>query len=422
MHEIFSKILSNECCRLCNSSNIDVIFDFGFIPLGNNLQRDLKRAIQADDFPLVVCRCINCGHFQLGHSVAKEMMYALNYTYLSGIGEAFLRHIKDYVKWIKKTCNLKNGNLVLDIGSNDGTCLSIFKEEGLVVQGIDPAELPVKIANKKNIPTIHDFFNRYTASKLIDEIGYVDLVTSQNVLAHVENLRECFESVYNILKPNGYLVFEVGYFLEVLRSNCFDTIYHEHIDYHHANPLALHLSSLGFDILDLSVNSIQGGSLRVLAKKTGKGKISFKAQKFLNNEKNSILYDTFFLNEWMSNIKLSMMLFNKRVVEYRNRGYKIVGYGAPTKATLLLSFSGLSDNIVDFICEDNKFKVGRYLPKTSIIIRATSYLDEFISKNNCVIIIFAWNFADDIIKKLKSRISHPITIIIPLPKLKILNL
>jgi 2-polyprenyl-3-methyl-5-hydroxy-6-metoxy-1,4-benzoquinol methylase len=417
-----NKVKSNNFCRLCYESHLKEVFDFGEVPLGNNLQHSLIDAFNLDQFRLNVMRCQACGHFQLGYSVSKELMYATNYTYLSGIGKAFLKHIQEYATWTKKICNLHENALVLDVGSNDGTCLSVFKEQGFHVLGIDPAELPASIANKNNIPTINDFFNSKTANKLIEDYGYVDLVTSQNVLAHVENLRETFENIYKILKPNGYFVFEVGYFYEVLKSKCFDTIYHEHIDYHHATPLASYLSSLGFDVLNFSVNNIQGGSLRVLLKKTGLGSISHEAQKFINEEKKSILYDPFFLENWTKNIQSSMKNLKDSVAVYQSEGFKIIGYGAPTKATLLLTLSGLSNNAINFICEDNEFKIGRYLPKTSIKIRPTSELETFLVEHKSVILILAWNFADDIIERLKSKVKSPTKLIIPLPELRIITI
>jgi len=407
-------------CRLCNCESLEYFIDFGDVPLGNNLQESPKAALEANAYPLNLIRCNACGHFQLGYSISKELLYATNYTYLSGIGKTFIEHIKQYVQWVTSRCELGKNSFIVDIGSNDGTCLQAFKMLGFDVQGVDPATLATEIAIKNGIPTINSFFDSTVANLIIDEKGYVDLVTSQNVLAHVNNLQDCFENIYRILKNDGYFVFEIGYFLEVLNSGCFDTIYHEHLDYHHAEPLARFLSSLGFDVIDFSVNSIQGGSLRVLLKKTGQGKISFSAQQFLLEEKKSNLYSDFFLNNWLENVNFSMQSLNKVVIEYYNKGFTVVGYGAPTKATLLLKLSRLTEGIISYVYEDNEYKVGRYLPKTSIIIRSSLELDSLPPNN--VIVILAWNFAEDIIKNIKSQVKKSTTVIIPLPHLKVINI
>ena len=407
-------------CRLCDCESLENFVDFGDVPLGNNLQKSPRAALEANAYPLNLIRCNACGHFQLGYSISKELLYATNYTYLSGIGKTFVEHIKQYVQWVTSRCELKKNSVVVDIGSNDGTCLQAFKILGFDVQGVDPAALATEIAIKNGIPTINSFFDSTVANLIIDEIGYVDLVTSQNVLAHVNNLQDCFQNIYKILKNDGYFVFEIGYFLEVLNSGCFDTIYHEHLDYHHAEPLTCYLTSLGFDVIDFSINSIQGGSLRVLSKKTGQGKISFKAQQFLLQEKKSNLYSNTFLSGWLKNVNFSMQSLNKTVTAYYNKGFTIAGYGAPTKATLLLKLSGLTEGVISYIYEDNEHKVGRYLPKTSIIIRSSLDLDNLPSNN--VIVILAWNFAEDIIKNIKSKIKKSTIVIIPLPHLRVINI
>ena len=135
-------------CRLCNGNDLKPFVNFGNIPLGNNLQKDYKKAIKAEKYPLKIQRCNQCGHFQLSVSVNPLQLYSTNYTYLSGIGKNFVNHLEQYARWAINEFNLKNDSFVLDIGSNDGTCLSFFKKYGCKVLGIDPARLPSEIANK----------------------------------------------------------------------------------------------------------------------------------------------------------------------------------------------------------------------------------------------------------------------------------
>jgi hypothetical protein len=246
-----------------------------------------------------------------------------------------------------------------------------------------------------------------------------DFLTSQNVLAHVDDLGKVFRNIYEVLKDGGYFAFEIGYFREVLRTGCFDTIYHEHLDYHHAEPLARHLCSLGFDLLDLSVNSVQGGSLRLLLKKTGNGMITEQAQKFLDAEKQSVLYDEEFLGNWPCKIESSMDELHNLLCEDANHGARIVAYGAPTKATLLMKMAKLGADEVAFVVEDNPHKASRFLPGSGIPIRLTS---ELISVQPEVIVILAWNFADDIIKKLRGQFDASVKVVIPLPDLRVVDL
>ena len=406
-------------CRLCGTSDLGCFIDFGQVSLGNNLQLSAQQAKEVDAYRLDVIRCHECGHFQLGHAVAPEILYATNYTYLSGIGSSFVKHIAAYAQWIDEQCDLPMHAVVVDVGSNDGTCLKAFQSRGHTVCGVDPASLAAGIANENGIPTINSFFDSATVQEIINRVGPADFVTSQNVLAHVDDLGAVFRNIYDLLKVGGYFAFEIGYFREVLRTGCFDTIYHEHLDYHHAGPLARHLCALGFDLLDLSVNSVQGGSLRLLLKKTGNGDIAEQAQNFLGAEKQSVLCDGEFLSNWPRKIESSMVEFHNLLSEEANRGARIAAYGAPTKATLLTKLAKLGASEIAFIVEDNPHKVGRFLPGSGIPIHLTS---ELISFQPEVIVLLAWNFADDIIAKLRGKFNAPVKVVIPLPDLRVINL
>lgn len=180
-------------CRLCGSNNLSSLINFGSVPLGNNLLENKKNALDADQFPLEVMCCLDCNHFQLNCAVDPEKLYATNYTYLSGVGLSFLKHIKSYVKWIENKTQISKSSIIVDIGSNDGTCLESFKEKGYKVCGVDPANLAVEISRQKGIYTIHNFFNEESFQEIINKFGKVDLITSQNVLAHVDDIRFTFK-------------------------------------------------------------------------------------------------------------------------------------------------------------------------------------------------------------------------------------
>lgn len=416
MNVSISKILK---CRLCDSSDLTEFIDLGQVALGNNLQTNVQKAKAAEQFPLNVNRCQSCDHFQLGYEVSSEILYATNYTYLSGVGKSFIKHIENYAHWVQNNCIIQKSAFVVDIGSNDGTCLKAFQALGFKTLGVDPASFPAKIANENGIKTFNCFFDTSAMQNILKEFGHADIVTSQNVLAHVENLRSIFNNIYFLLKKNGYFVFEIGYFQEVLKTGCFDTIYHEHKDYHHAAPLAMYLCSLGFDLINLSSNDVQGGSLRLLLRKTGNGNISKQAKEFIAEEKKSLLYDNAFLSRWPVKIRESIGSFEMYIKNSSKKGLKIVGYGAPTKATLLMKLAKLTNNDIDYIVEDNELKVGRFLPESSIPILDTSRIEK---DEPDIIIILAWNFSSDIIKKLRGYLKFSVKIIIPLPTLKVINL
>lgn len=402
-------------CRLCGSRSLSEQVDFGRVPLGNNLQETEAAARAADAYPLNVMRCGECGHFQLGWAVDPRLLYATNYTYLSGIGASFVRHFESYADWAIDKAGLQQGSLVVDVGSNDGTCLKPFKARGMTVCGVDPASMPAGIANENGIETLNDFFGPGAVEWIVERHGRADYVTSHNVLAHVDDLKGTFAAIHSLLKDGGHFGFEIGYFREVLRTGCFDTTYHEHLDYHTAAPLVRHLTSLGFDVLDLSINAVQGGSLRLLMKKTGEGRISEQAQAFLDNEAGSILHGDAFLKAWKPGIDEAMKRFGDAVRERAAKGGRVVGYGAPTKATLLMKLAGLGADEIACIVEDNALKQGRFMPGSGVPIVPTATLE---TDRPDALVIFAWNFADDILAKLKDRFGGA-EAIVPLPDLRI---
>lgn len=406
-------------CRLCGAADLQHYVDFGDVALGNNLQTSQTAALAAATYPLGLQRCSACGHFQLGYAVAPEILYATNYTYLSGIGPSFIQHFAEYAAWAAEKTDVGAGSLVVDIGSNDGTCLRAFQARGARVCGVDPAMLAAQIANENGVETINAFFDADVVTEIVDRHGHADFITSHNVLAHVDDLAAVFANTYALLKDGGHFAFEVGYFREVLRNGCFDTIYHEHLDYHHAAPLARHLMSLGFDLIDLSVNNVQGGSLRLLLRKSGKGDISPEAAVFLAEEQQSVLYDNACLVNWKRRIEDQMAEFHRILRAHADNGATIIAYGAPTKAVLLMKMAGLSGDEVAFAVEDNVHKAGRFLPGTGVAIKSSSSLDTVTPD---VIVIFAWNFAGDIMDKLRGRFSVPVEIVVPLPELRTLQL
>jgi len=405
-------------CRLCNHDAFTKILNFGYISLGNDLQNNFKNSLKTKKYLLCLIRCKKCSHFQLNYSVRPKILYAKNYTYLSSTGLSFVEYLKNNSKILIKKLNLKKKSLVLDIGSNDGTALSFYKNSGMEVCGVDPASIPAKIANKKKIFTYNNFFSKKIVRKIFIKFGKADLIISHNTLAHVENIHEIFKNIYLSLKEGGYFSFEIGYFKNVIENDYFDTIYHEHLDYHHANPLASFLQKIGFNIIDIQTNKIQGGSLKILCKKDNKKKIYKKVKNFLIKEKKTILYKNSYLKIWKIKIDKKMKKLELLIKKKYKEKKTICGYGAPTKCVLLLNQSKLNSREILNIVEDNSLKVSKFLPDSGIKISSIQTLN--ITKPD-YLVIFAWNFAKDIIKKLKKRKIRT-KVIIPLPKLKIIKL
>lgn len=398
-------------CRLCNSSNLHSVIDFGHIPLGNNLNFSIEESLKSEKYPLVVDRCNSCGHFQLSFAVNKEILYQRDYSYLSSIGKKFVDHLEwsaqDILSLKKLDVKKFQDLFVIDIGSNDGTALSFFKGKGCKVLGIDPSDLPVKEAFKKDIKTINHFFDSSLAEQLIVSKGQADIIISHNVLAHVEDLKDIFLGIFKLLKDDGVFVFEIGYFANMIKDGIYDTIYHEHLDYHTLKPILKFLESIGFSIFSAKVVHSQGGSLRIYCNKLKFIRNNNEVIKHLLNVEEKLI-EQLKIETWKNNIFYNAKKIRQTINQVTANKGIIFGYGAPTKSTLACKIIRIEKNNIKEILEDNKIKVGRYLPALGIPI--VSKFSSRITPSD-LIVCFAWNFIEAIVDNIRIKYGNNISII-----------
>ncbi|MBD1163619.1 methyltransferase domain-containing protein [Pelagibacterales bacterium SAG-MED11] len=408
-----------KCCRLCGNKDIIRVFNLGYTPLANsysnkNVSSKLKK------YPLGLNLCNGCGHLQLSHSVKPEKMFS-NYLYKTNTSYKNFLHFKNYANKIKKKFSRK-GDKILDIASNDGTFLNFFNKKKFFRVGIDPAKNLKKLTTNKGIIQIDDFFTEKTSFKIKKKYQKFDIITANHVCAHVENLNDFFRGVKNLLKDDGIFIFEVSYRGSVLKKNTFDTIYHEHLDYHALSPISKFIKKFNLKLFDFEITEAQGGSLRVYVSKNLRIRNKKKIKNQLIKEKK--IYKLFNINtykifrEKINNCKVQLQRILK---DFDKKNYNIAGYGAAAKTTTLLNYFNLNKNkTIKFIFDDNKLKQGLYLPGTQIKILDPRYL---FQENLDILIIFAWNYSDIIIKNIKKKLKKKksLKFLVPFPKPKILK-
>ena len=408
-----------KCCRLCGNKDIIRVFNLGYTPLANsysnkNVSSKLKK------YPLGLNLCNGCGHLQLSHSVKPEKMFS-NYLYKTNTSYKNFLHFKNYANKIKKKFSRK-GDKILDIASNDGTFLNFFNKKKFFRVGIDPAKNLKKLTTSKGIIQIDDFFTEKTSFKIKKKYQKFDIITANHVCAHVENLNDFFRGVKNLLKDDGIFIFEVSYRGSVLKKNTFDTIYHEHLDYHALSPISKFIKKFNLKLFDFEITEAQGGSLRVYVSKNLRIRNKKKIKNQLIKEKK--IYKLFNINtykifrEKINNCKVQLQRILK---DFDKKNYNIAGYGAAAKTTTLLNYFNLNKHkTIKFIFDDNKLKQGLYLPGTQIKILDPRYL---FKGNLDILIIFAWNYSDIIIKNIKKKLKKKksLKFLVPFPKPKILK-
>ena len=382
-------------CRSCGNTNLKRVVSLGYQPLANNLlnQKDEKH----DLYPLELNYCSKCHNCQLSVAVNPKKMFS-NYLYTSSTSSSFRNHFieasKNYVEKLK----LKpNKSYIIDIGSNDGVALRPFKEKGFKkILGIEPAKNLAKLANKNKIKT----FNGFLEAKNLKKIkGNADLILASNVFAHSDKLKEMAECMFKLLNKKGTIIIEVQYLLNTLQDLTFDNIYHEHYNYWSLTSLINFFNQFNSTIYKVEKINTHGGSIRIYIKKGKKIKIENNVKVLLKEEevfglKKYKTYQNF--GEKINKLKDNV---TKNINKLKKNNKKIVGFGAPAKATTALNFFGISDQI-DYIIEDNNLKHNKFIPGVLIPIKDKKFLKE----KNALILVLAWNFFKEI-KKNNSNLS-----------------
>jgi len=405
---------------MCDGQNLEKAMSLTATPPGNDFLTKDELGRKEEVYPLDLYLCNDCFHIQLGHVVDPKILYQKNYTYVSATSSHFVNHLAKYAKDMTERFNLKAESLVVDIGSNDGSCLSFFKSNGMNVLGIDPAKEVVEIANQNNINTENHFFSLELAVELQKKYGNADFITSHNACAHIDNLIDIVQGVEYFLKKDGVFVLEVGYFVDVYENTWFDTIYHEHVDFHTVAPFEKLFSRVGMELIGVERIAPQGGSIRVMAqKKYGKYHRDNSVDLLIENEKKIGLNELQTIQNFENKINSVRSNLQKLLKKLKEGGKTIAGFGAPTKATTLMNHFGIDDKVLDFIVDENQLKQGLYTPLSHIpVLPAT----EIYNKRPDYVLILAWNFAEPIMKNHIKYARNIGDFIIPMPEPQIVKL
>jgi nucleoside-diphosphate-sugar epimerase len=382
-------------CRSCGNNDLKRVVSLGYQPLANNLLNREKEKCEL--YPLEVNYCGKCHNCQLSIAVDPKKMF-INYLYTSSTSKIFRDHFINAAKKYSKELKLnKKKSYIIDIGSNDGVALKPFLNLGFKnILGIEPAKNLAKAANKNKIKTFNGFLEKKSIKKIRKN---ADLILASNVFAHSDQLKEMAECMLSLLGKKGTIIIEVQYLMNTLKDLTFDNIYHEHYNYWSLTSLINFFNQFDAKIFKSEKVDTHGGSLRVYIKKDKKVKIDASVNKLLKEEENFGIkkYKTYQdFGKKVYKIRENVIQ-NIKILKKNNK--KIIGYGAPAKATTALNFFGISKEI-DFIVEDNKLKHNLFIPGVKIPIKNKSHVK---NKDNALLVL-AWNFFKDI-KKNNSELS-----------------
>lgn len=378
-------------CRCCGSNNLKRVLSLGYQPLANNLKNS---STDKDElYPLELNVCVDCFNCQLSVSIDSNKMFS-NYLYQSSTTEKFKDHFKNAAKKYIYEFDLDEDAYIVDVGSNDGIGLKPFMDLGYKnIQGIEPAKNLAKIANENGINT----FNGYLEDKVMKPIkNGADLLLASNVFAHSDNLEGMAEAMKQLIKPDGKIVIEVQYLLNTIKDLTFDNIYHEHTNYWSLHSLSNFLNKFDLKVFKVEKIDTHGGSIRAYVSKNRDIIIDKSVEQILVEEEEFGIKKISTYLEFGKKIEKLKINIRENIKKIKKKYKKVIGYGAPAKATTLLNYFNISSEI-DFIIEDNELKHEKFVPGVNIKIVSK---DKIKDKNNAILVL-AWNFFEDIKKNNK---------------------
>lgn len=402
---------------MCNSKKLHMILDLGHQPLCDTLLTKEMLDKPEVTYPLRMMWCENCTGVQLDYCVAGEEVYHPDYPYRSGITKELAEYQVNISKSLIAKYGITSKDLVIDVGSNDGTLLRGFKREGIRILGVEPTNI-AKIANKDGIKTVQAFFDTKTAKKIKKEFGKASVIVTTNTFAHMQTIGEFIVGAYTLLKDDGVFVNETHYLLDVIRGGQFDTIYHEHLRTYSLKSLIALFKPYDFTVTDVERGDRYGGNIRVHITK-GKGrKVSSSVTKLLKLEEEFGLgkLDTF--TAFATRVKNARLAFMDFLIKTKKFGKDLVGNSCPGRSSTLLNYYGVDSELMPYIAEQpTSLKLGLYLPGKHIpIINNQRLIDE----QPDYVVLLAWHYAKPIMEQLKAR-GLKSDFVIPLPDFKIVK-
>ena len=406
MNRTFSKVVKK--CQISNSKNLESLIFLGYLPPVNTLRKIGSTPEEEISFPAELLFCRKSKLAQLGCIVDKEILFPYTYPYTSSTTKILRDNFADLYEHTKKIIELSKNDLIIDIGSNDGNLLSNFKKNHKVL-GVTPEKIG-KLAIKRGIPTIIDYFNNKVSSKILKRYGKAKVITATNVFAHIDDINSIVKSILKTLKPDGIFVSESHYLLPLIQTLQYDTIYHEHLRYYSLESLNYLFKKHNLEIIDTKEIPTHGGSIRVYAARKGIFRISNNVTKQLQKEK-KYLNKKSFLNFKKKVVSSKINLFNI-IKKIKDSNKKIFGVGAPSRASTLINYLGLDQDIIDCVLEINgSYKIGNYIPGTKIPILNENILSK---QKPDYLLLFSWHIKNELKKNLKKK-GYKGKFIIPLP-------
>jgi SAM-dependent methyltransferase len=381
-------------CRHCGNTGFIPFADLANCPPSNAMLTEATRYAPEVYYPLVVEVCDVCFLAQVDEHKSAAEIFDSDYTYFSSFSRSWLDHAERYATMAVERFGLGPQSQVVEIASNDGYLLQYFHARGVPVLGVEPTANTAEVAVAKGIPTIVDFFGKSFAEERMPATA--DLIAGNNVFAHVPDINDFSAGLKAALKPGGVVTLEFPHLLRLIEQNQFDTIYHEHFSYLSLGTAERILAAQGLELFDVEQLPTHGGSLRIFAAhaEDETRPRSPNVDAVLAEEEAAGLRGREVYERFQPRIERVRADFLRFLIDQRDAGARVAGYGAAAKGNTLLNYCGVKGSeLIRFVADASPYKQGRYLPGSHIPVVAPDRID---SDKPDFIVIFPWNLRDEI--------------------------
>lgn len=416
MSEYTSSSHPIESCQICGTGSLEPKLFVGYIPPVNTMLEVGGVPEEQPAYPLELVRCSSCGHVQIGLEVDAEVLFPYSYPYLSGTTRILRENFANLYEETSTVKALSSDDLIIDIGSNDGTLLSNFHEGGHRVLGIEPSKAG-EVARERGVETLTAYFDLDTAKSVLADKGPAKVMTAANVFAHITNPHNVVEAIIELLSDDGIFISESHYLGDLLETVQYDTIYHEHLRYYHLGSLVTLFEQHGLEVFKVTCIPTHGGSIRVYTARKGQYPIHASVEEMLAEEKAKGVVDGSALDSFRDRVVQSKVDLHALMAPIKKAGGKIYGIGAPSRASTLINYVGIDDGLLDCVLEvSSSHKLNKYIPGTRIPV-----LDEqkLLDDQPEYALLLSWHIADDLISILRKK-GFKGEFIVPLPEPRIL--
>ena len=412
--------MTHHNCRFCQHPLQHTFVNLGGSPISNDFLKSEQLDKSEKFYPLHTHVCDRCFLVQLPEVESREHIFGDgNYAYFSSYSESWLKHCEYYTNLMVERFGFDRSSQVIEIASNDGYLLQYFQNQNIPVLGIEPATNVAAVAEAKGIPTLTKFFGVQTATELVALGKQADLLLGNNVLAHVPDLNDFVTGMKLLLKPEGIITIEFPHLLQLITQNQFDTIYHEHFSYFSFLTVERVFAAHGLTLFDVEELPTHGGSLRIYGRHSENARleVSDRVAELKSQEVRFRLdrIDTYLdFTKQVKSIKRQLLTF---LIQAKNEGKSVVGYGAPAKGNTLLNYCGIRTDFIDYTVDRSPYKQGLFLPGTHIPIHSP---DRITETEPDYVLILPWNLRSEIIEQMAHIRAWGGKFVVPIPQLEVI--